>query len=151
LKVIEKREPLKGDKGDQGDQGLKGDKGDDGDPGQNAAAVSEDRIREIIQEVLAGHKPPDEPTDENVHLVLVADTNANYWSRLKVEYDVAKGYFSSIRLAPPPDFSVPLPQLVSYQGGIPVTRIRGLRSVREVLHLISRGENPFTKEMADGT
>ena len=89
---------------------------------------------------LEDNKPvPSPPRGEN-HLVLIADQTADYWERLESEYERARGYYSALRLAPPPNFSVPLPQLIAYTNGTPQKEIRGLRSVSEALNLIARGE-----------
>lgn len=91
-----------------------------------------------IETTLAGMQSP-APSHAS-HLVLVADTAADYWPRLRDEFAAAKGYYSAMRLAPPPTFSVPLPQLVLYRDGTPVQQYVGPRKVSEQLVAISRGE-----------
>lgn len=82
------------------------------------------------------------PHDKSVdHMVLVADSKADYWSRLGDEYERARNYFSAFRLAPPPTtFSEPMPQLVLYRDGNPIKRYIGLREVSEALQKVYRGE-----------
>ena len=83
-------------------------------------------------------KPPSEPVKEE-HLVLVADQSAAYWPRLKGEYERAKGSYSAFKVAPPPSFSVQLPQLVLYRNNNPVKQIVGLQDVSQTLNSLYRG------------
>lgn len=100
---------------------------------------------EIIAEltkVIEGKIPAiDKPTKQR-HIVIVADQKASYWPRLLGEIKAAEGHYSAIKTAPPPSFSVPLPQLVVYENGIPVRRSVGLYNVSNDLAQIIRGTFP---------
>jgi len=74
------------------------------------------------------------------HMVLVRDASAEYWPRLDGELEAARGYYSAIREADPPAFSVELPVLVGYSDGSPIWRISGLRDVGNALRLITRNQ-----------
>ena len=73
------------------------------------------------------------------HLVLVVDQSADFWPRLKGEYEMAKGAYSAFKLAPPPPFSVQLPQLVLYRNNDYVKKAVGLQEVSQALSVIHRG------------
>lgn len=74
------------------------------------------------------------------HLVLVADKNSRYWPGLEQLITRAKGYYSGIRVADPPDFSVALPQVVGYRDGSPTKTIAtGYRDVSALLASIQNG------------
>jgi hypothetical protein len=90
-------------------------------------------------------EPPAQPPSL-AHLILVRDTTADYWPRMKGELEKARGLFSGIREEDPPPFATVLPRLVGYQNGVPVLDIRGLRSVSDSLHAITRGEFNFPRE-----
>lgn len=95
----------------------------------------------IVALVLAKIPKPDPlPSDKETHVVIVADQKADYWPRLSGEINYAKGYFSAIRIADPPTFSVPLPQLIVYADGKPTYRSSGLQSVANDLQRMVRGD-----------
>lgn len=101
---------------------LKGQKGDKGDPGDPA-------------------QPPD--VDDSIsHMVLIADSNGEYWPRLSQQYETAKAYYSHIKfLEPPTDKNIgPIPLLVLYKDGKPIQKHVGLRAVADALSAIIRGE-----------
>jgi len=98
-----------------------------------------------ITKIIEKNKPdpvvPVIPTKDR-HIVIVVDQKAGYWARLEGEVKIASGYYSAIKIAPPPKFSVPLPQLVMYENGIPVHRTIGLFQVSSDLAQITRGNFP---------
>lgn len=91
-------------------------------------------------EILEKQPPSPEPTPTMSHMVLVRDASAEYWPRLDGELEAARGYYSAIREADPPAFSVELPVLVGYSDGSPIWRISGLRDVGNALRLITRNQ-----------
>jgi hypothetical protein len=91
-------------------------------------------------------KPQPPPPEQETHVVIVADQKASYWQRLGQEVENARAYYSAIRVAPPPSFSIPLPQLVLYRDGVPIYRSSGLRDVSTDLQRMVRGEfDPVSK------
>jgi len=85
------------------------------------------------------------PVPGVAHYVLVADTAASYWPRLRDEAMRAQEGYSQIRITPPPKFSVgALPQLVAYKDGDPIGAFRGQREVEEALAKLARGRIPHT-------
>jgi hypothetical protein len=91
--------------------------------------------------------PPQPPpvTGAISHFVLVRDTSASYWTRMADELNRARGFYSGIEEADPPDFSVQLPQLIGYRDGSPVYIARGVRDVSTALSAITRGEFELTE------
>jgi hypothetical protein len=79
------------------------------------------------------------PTHER-HIVIVASQSASTWPRLSGEIERAKQAYSGIRVADPPAFAVPLPQIVAYEDGVPVKVIQGQRNVSEALSRVARGD-----------
>lgn len=128
-----------GPKGEKGDPGEKGEKGDKGDAGP-ATEIDYDELVARIRDELA--KLPN--TGQISHMVLVRDADADYWPRLSVQLERARGYYSRIEEEDPPEFSVPLPTLVAYRNGVPVYQAAGVREVEQTLQRIERGE--FTVE-----
>ena len=134
--------------GEQGPPGSDGPRGQDGPPG--APGVVDPAILAAIQASLTGllarieileERPPPSPVPAALsHMVLVRDASSEYWPRLRGELEAAKGYFSAIREADPPAFSVELPVLVGYSDGDAVWRISGLRDVGNALRLITRNQ-----------
>lgn len=112
--------------------------------GKLPPGLTADQVTAIIQAAIAGIPQAEgckcEPEIDAEHLVLVADQSADYWPRLKGEYDMAKGNYSAFKIAPPPPFSVQLPQLVLYRNNNPVKQKVGLREVSQALSSIYRGE-----------
>ena len=141
----------------EGPQGPKGDKGDKGDEGKAGQGVTAEQLAAAVNAWLVEHKaqliaeivaaiPKPTPTSKESHVVIVADTKGDYWPRLSGDIERARGYYSAIQVAPPPSFSVPLPQFVLYQDGKPIKRIEGMREVENVLQRIVRGEfDPVAK------
>lgn len=84
------------------------------------------------------------------HLVLVADSSAEYWNRLAGEFQRAKGHWNELRVVQEPDdrYIGPLPILVAYEAGKPMRNWVGLRDVSEAFSNIARGE--YDKLIADG-
>lgn len=75
------------------------------------------------------------------HIVIVADKKASYWERLDSFTRSAKDVFSSISVAPPPDYPVgALPQAVVYRGATPEKYVKGQTAVEELLIAVRRGE-----------
>lgn len=76
------------------------------------------------------------------HLVLIADSKADYWPRLSGEFDRAKGRWAKMRQVEPPDdkYIGPLPVLVAYQDGKSVQNWVGLRDVSQAFSNITRGD-----------
>lgn len=117
-----------------------------GEPGEAGAIPQLGDLMARIEALEAqGSQPP--VTDPGhsggwSHMVLLADTSAEYWSRLSQELARAQSYYHQLRhLAPPTDKSVgPLPLLVAYSGGVPARSWVGLRDVTQTLHAITRGE-----------
>ena len=111
------------------------------------AEVDYDKIRAIIAEEVAKQQqqqppPPQSQYPEWSHLVLLADSNAEYWPRLKDEFARTQGYYSGLRhVEPNPRIYVgPLPIMVAYSGGKPVRTWQGVRSVSDTLNAIVRGD-----------
>ena len=113
--------------------------------GGDGSSVNEDALVErVVHEVLKRIQAPVESEHGISHLVLVAPSDGAYWLRLQPTYLNAQSYYSHIRHAEPPDYSVgELPQLVAYEAGKPVRSWKGLRDVELVLTRISRGEFDF--------
>jgi len=76
------------------------------------------------------------------HLVLIADSTADYWPRLSSEFERAKGRWAKMRQIEPPDdrYIGPLPVLVAYTAGKPVQNWVGQRNVSQALSNITRGD-----------
>ena len=85
-------------------------------------------------------KDPPPRNDPLRHLVVVADQSASYWPSLERRIETARQYCSEMRIAPPPDFSVVLPQIVAYRNGVPVEQLAsGYNETNSVLVSISAG------------
>jgi len=153
--------------GDSGPPGERGERGEQGPAGADAELTSEHlaaMTAAIIQQLkgddsflVSVQGPPgppgpsgpsgiDAPLVESEstwsHLVLLADSTAEYWPRLVVEFDKAQGYYHQFKhLEPPTDRNVgPLPLVVAYSGGKPVRNWVGLRDVSQALSNVARGE-----------
>ncbi len=75
------------------------------------------------------------------HMVLIADKNASYWPAMSQSVDRARGYYSGIRVAEPPDFAVELPQVVGYRDGLPIKVLAvGQREVSALLSQIASNQ-----------
>jgi hypothetical protein len=116
---------------------LKGPPGPEGPPGPSVDLT--DLMARIA--VLEGNVV-NIPDNGWSHLVLIADTSADYWPRLSGEFDRAKGHWGNLRQIEPPDdrYIGPLPVLVAYQAGKPVQNWVGLRNVSQAFSNITRGE-----------
>jgi len=139
-------------KSDAAFRGADGKDGSDGTSLDENSVVAKlvDRIKadDKLLALLKGPKgdPGDTPTIElpnkERHIVIVADRNAGYWQRLSGEIASAQGHYSAIRIADPPSFSTPLPQLVVFEEGKSVHRSEGLYNVSSDLAQIMRGTFP---------
>ena len=98
-----------------------------------------DLLVEITKIIEANKPEPTKPINKEQHITIVADQKASYWPRLEGEIKGASGYYSAISIAPPPKFSVSLPQLVVYEEGVPIRRSVGLYNVSSDLSNIIRG------------
>lgn len=120
-----------GQPGPAGPMGPPGPKGDPGEPGPAGPPGSDGTTPELPQQT------------DTVYYVLVADEGAAYWPRINPVFKRAKEFYSTIKLAPPPNYSVgQLPQLVAYSDGKPLGSFKGAYAVEQALNLISRGEAP---------
>jgi len=125
---------------------VPGPAGPPGSPGKNAA-VDYDVLAAKVAERIGGCEcEQKKPAELARHIVVVANQSSESWPRLKEDIDRASDSYSGIRLAPPPKFAVPLPQIVAYENGIPVKVIAGIREVSEALSRVARGELVFFKE-----
>jgi len=128
---------------------VAGKDGKDGRDGKDAPSAEEiaasvmsalrPQIEMLVVQAVQANMPSSPTTPTESHVVVVADEGADYWSRMRDEIERAKGYFSGIKVAPPPSFSVPLPQIVVYTGGIPTYRSIGTRNVSNDLQQIAHG------------
>jgi hypothetical protein len=137
-----------GPAGSPGSQGLAGPAGPSGPPGSDAEPLDLQGVYSRLEALEAnqgtpGTLPPGtSPEPIWSHLVLLADTKAEYWPRLSQEFQRAQSYYHQLRhLLPPVDADVgPLPLLVAYQHGKAVRSWSGSRNVSQAFSLIARGE-----------
>ncbi len=77
------------------------------------------------------------------HMVLVADTAADYWKSVRSAFDNARQRYHSIRRSDLPEYPIgEVPQLVVYRDGKPIDVFRGKRDVESALRKVSRGKYP---------
>jgi len=153
--------PAKGEPGPKGDKGDPGDPGPPGPPGPPGEAVKIDidalcaRLAESVG-CKCDKEPPapvppvvNPPTSSDPtlsHYAIVADTDADYWSRTEGELVGARAKFKKIHLVHSTE--VPwqvktLPQLVAYDTqGAALSIVKGQRDVEMALRQIARGEKP---------
>lgn len=131
-----------------GEPGPTGPRGPAGPPGKDASCdcdpdqIKADLIAMVDARLAKIKFPAPAPPIINAkrHIVIVADRKADSWPRLSDDIERAKHAYSGIRIADPPDFSVPLPQIVAYENGIPVKVIQGSREVSNALAHVARGD-----------
>jgi hypothetical protein len=116
---------------------LKGPVGPEGPPGPACDLADLTARIDALEGTLVNT-----PDSEWSHLVLIADTKAEYWPRLSGEFERAKGHWAKMRQIEPPDdrYIGPLPILVAYTAGKPVQNWVGPRNVSQALSNITRGE-----------
>lgn len=87
-------------------------------------------------------EPPGAAQPEWSHLVLIASSDASYWTRMSQDLQRSQGYYHRLRhVEPPADRNIgALPVLVAYRDGKPVTNWTGERNVSTALNRIARGE-----------